>query len=343
MMNYNEIKEALANGTTVTESKVINAFRNNKLAYELVLKNCQNIGGKRFCYIPLDLLEIDEDYQRIFCISMQKVDALTRKWDKNKCDPVLVAPHPETSTFSVIDGSHRMLAAGALKQDGVVAVLADDLSDDPTKRKIQEAELFSEQETNTDHLSPSHKHKAYVTRGIKKYCVLDKCIKGRRLLLNAHELKNMTKEKQDALIASDYRVLTGYNAAVQAAAMVNGEETLNNIFDIIEEAGWHGATNGYGANVITPVKSVLNLHDNDPKVIKAIVGFFKPMEPDTFFARAHARYEGRKEKERLAMYLEEEVAKRLGIQPLYTGGDLRKVTSVINSQRHYGATGTENK
>ena len=237
MMNYNEIKEALANGTTATESKVINAFRNNKLAYELVLKNCQNIGGKRFCYIPLDLLEIDEDYQRIFCISMQKVDALTRKWDKNKCDPVLVAPHPETSTFSVIDGSHRMLAAGALKQDGVVAVLADDLSDDPTKRKIQEAELFSEQETNTDHLSPSHKHKAYVTRGIKKYCVLDKCIKGRRLLLNAHELKNMTKEKQDALIASDYRVLTGYNAAVQAAAMVNGEETLNNIFDIIEEAG----------------------------------------------------------------------------------------------------------
>ena len=140
MMNYNEIKEALANGTTATESKVINAFRNNKLAYELVLKNCQNIGGKRFCYIPLDLLEIDEDYQRIFCISMQKVDALTRKWDKNKCDPVLVAPHPETSTFSVIDGSHRMLAAGALKQDGVVAVLADDLSDDPTKRKIQEIE-----------------------------------------------------------------------------------------------------------------------------------------------------------------------------------------------------------
>ena len=36
-------------------------------------------------------------------------------------------------------------------------------------------------------------------------------------------------------------------------------------------------------------------------------------------------------------------AKKLGIQPLYTGGDLRKVTSVINSQRYYGATGTENK
>lgn len=346
MMNYNQVKEVLANGKVEkADSKVItpDAFRNNKLAYDLVMQNCQNIGGKRFCYIPLDLLEIDEDYQRIFCISMQKIHALTQKWDKNKCDPILVAPHPETSTFAVIDGSHRMLVAGILHKEGVVAVLADDLSDDPTKRKIQEAELFSEQETNTDHLSPSHKHKAYVTRGIKKYCVLDKCIQGRRLLLSAHELKNMVKEKQDALRAADYCVLTGYNAAVQAAAMANGEETLTNIFNIIEEAGWHGAVNGYGANVIVPVKSVLNLHDNDPKVIKAIINFFRPMEPDTFFARAHAKYEGRKEKERLTMYLEEEVAKRLGIQPLYTGGDLRKVTAGINSQRYYGATGTEGK
>lgn len=341
MMNYNQVKDTLTNGKV--ESKVITpeTFRNNKMAYDLVIKNCQTIGGKRFCYIPLDLLEIDEDYQRIFCISMDKVHALTRKWDANKCDPILVAPHPETNTFSVIDGSHRMLVAGALHMEGIVAVLADDLSDDPTERKIQEAELFSEQETNTDHLSPSHKHKAYVVRGIKKYCVLDKCIQGRRLLLNAHELKNMSKEKQDALRASDYCVLTGYNAAVQAAAMTNGEETLTNIFNIIEEAGWHGATNGYGANVIVPVKSILNLHDNDPKVIKAIIGFFKPMEPDTFFAKAHAKYEGRKEKERLTMYLEEEVAKRLGIQPLYTGGDMRKVTSILNVQR-YGATGTEN-
>lgn len=50
-----------------------------------------------------------------------------------------------------------------------------------------------------------------------------------------HELKNLPKEKRDALKAADYKVLTGYAAARDAAALTNGEETLNNIFDIIEK------------------------------------------------------------------------------------------------------------
>lgn len=72
MMNYNQIKDTLANGT-VTENKVIipEAFR-NKAAYETVMNNCQTIGGKRFCCIPLGMLEIDEDYQRVYCINMEK-------------------------------------------------------------------------------------------------------------------------------------------------------------------------------------------------------------------------------------------------------------------------------
>lgn len=341
MMNYNEIERALTNGAT--ESKVITKLFKDQTAYNTVMSNCQRIGGKRFCCIPLELLEIDEDYQRVYCINMEKVYSLVSKWDFNKCDPILVSPHPETATFAVIDGSHRMLAAGIRKEKYVIAVLTEGLSTEPAKRKIEEAKLFSEQGDDVDKLSLPQKHRANVTMGIKKYCVLDNCLKGRRLLLNAHELKNLPEEQQSSLKAADYRILTGYGAAVQAASLIDGEEVLTNIFDIIEKSGWHTAINGYAANVIRPVKSILNLHDNDPKAIKAIIGFFKPMEPNTFFAKAHAKYPGRKATERLTMYLEEEVANRLGIQPMYTGGDLRKVTVGLNHQRYYGATGTENK
>lgn len=272
---------------------------------------------------------------------MSKVYLLVNKWDFNKFDPILVSPHPETNTFAVIDGSHRMLAAGIRKEPYVLAVLTEGLPENPSERKLEEAKLFAGQGEEVDKLNKYQKHRAYVTLGIKKYCVLDNCIKGRKLLLSTHELKNLSKEKQDALKAADYKVLSGYSAAVQAAALVNGEETLTNILDIIEETEWHKAVNGYAAMVISSVKNVLNIHDNDPRVVKAIIGFFKPMEPNTFFAKAHAKYPGRKAAERLTIYLEEEVAKRLGIQPLYTGGDLRKVTSVLNSQR-YHANGTEN-
>ena len=56
----------------------------------------------------------------------------------------------------------------------------------------------------------------------------------------------------------------------------------------------------------------------------------------------------RREAERNVMWLEKEVANYLGIEPIYTGGDLRKITSVLNRQRISGTvsslptTGTEN-
>ena len=107
MMNYKAI-EKLLTGETEKESKVIRpeVFK-DQTAYNTVMNNCQRIGGKRFCCIPLELLEIDEDYQRVYCINMEKVYSLVRKWDFNKCEPILVSPHPETATFAVIDGSHR--------------------------------------------------------------------------------------------------------------------------------------------------------------------------------------------------------------------------------------------
>lgn len=340
MMNYSEIEKVLTEGTAVaTENKVVSpeTFR-NRVAFNTVLSNCQSIGGKRFCCIPLDLLEIDEDYQRVYCVNMKKVYSLVNKWDYNKFDPILVSPHPETNSFAVIDGSHRMLAAGIRKETYVLAVLTEGLSEDPSERKLQEARLFAGQGEEVDRLDRYQKHRAYVTLGIKKYCVLDECIKGRKLLLSVHELKNLPQEKQDALKAADYKILTGYSAAVQAAALVNGKETLTNIFNIIEKTQWHKAVNGYSTNVISPMKSVLNMHDNDPKVIKAMTNLFEFMDPNTFFAEAHAKYPKRQQAERLVLYLENEIAKKLGIQPLYTGGDLRKITAGINSRRHASAT-----
>lgn len=341
MLNYNEIERALTNGTT--EEKIISPeIFKRQSAYQVVLDNCQTVKGRRFCAIPVELLEIDEDYQRVYCINMQKVYSLVKKWDANKCEPILVSPHPETATFAVIDGSHRMLAAGILKEKTVLAMIAENLSEDPSERKMQEAKLFSDQGIDNDRLIPSHKHKAYVTQGIKKHCVLNECIKGRKLLLSAQELKNMAPEKAEALKAQDYKVLSGYNEAVRAAAMTNGKEILTSIFNIIQDSGWHTDTNGYSKDVISTLRSVLNMHNNDQKVIDAIVDYFKYIKPNTFFANAHAKYENRRETEKFAMYLEEQVAKRTGEAPLYTGGDLRRVTSAINSHRRYGATGTEN-
>lgn len=340
MKNFEEIKEMLTGNKAerTTEGKIItpSVFERRPL-YFTVMSNKTEIGGKQFCLIPLSLLEVDEEYQRLSTINMSKIYDLANHWDENKCDPVLVSPHPETCSFAVIDGTHRFIVKGIRKEDMIVASIATGLSKDPKERQIQEAELFSEQNTHIDKLSPADKHRAYVKRGIKKYCVLDKCLKGRKILLNYHELKNLSKEKQDALVANGYRILSGYTAAVHAAALTNGEETLTNIFDIIEKSGWNLAPNGYSAKAIRPMKSVLNMHKNDPRVVRAITEFCLHIEPNMYFANALTKYPKRREIEGLVIYLEQEVARRIGEAPMYYGGDMRKVTAPINVQHAHQA------
>lgn len=337
MLKVKEIVNTLMGNKVVeatAEAPVQLAVYNKETAYNTVMEDTREIGFKKFASIPLELLEIDTDYQRLSVISKDKINALVREFNTNLCDPILVSPHPETHSFAVIDGSHRMVACELKGIKNITAVIAEGLPADPHERKIAEAVIFCEQAINIDHLSPAHKHRANVCRGIKKYVVLDECMKGRKLLLNIHELKNKPKEEQDRMRADGWRVLTGYNAALSVAARSDGKEFLTNVFDIIQKCNWHDATNGYGANVIRPVAGVLSIHDDDPIVMGAIIKFLSTMEPDGFFARAHAAYPERKEKERLTMYLEIETAKLLNREPLYTGGDMRKITTVINAQKY---------
>lgn len=347
MLTVKEVKETMETGKVITGVK----FK-NQLAYDIIMDNAnKSMGERAYVSIPLSLLEIDETYQRVYNINMDKVKNLKDHFDINKCDPILVAPHPETCTFAVINGGHRMLATEMLygEKYSIDAVIAEGLSEDPEERRKEEAKLFCEQNIHVDHMAPAHKHNAYVTMGVKKYVILNECIKDRKLILNKHELKNLDKEKQDELIAEGFRVLTGYTEALRAAAHSKGKEMVTTIFDIIEKSGWHFATNGYGNNVIRPVSAVLNMHDFDPAVTQAIINVFSPMDPELFMSKSHAEYPGRKEKERLTMYLEREVSKELGVEPIYTGGDMRKVASKFNGAKRnaskttqFPITGTEN-
>ena len=346
MLSIKEIKSKMETGKVVTGVKFP-----NHLAYDLIMDNALEINKRKYAAIPLELLEIDETYQRVNCISMDKVSNLAREFDENMCDPILVSPHPETCTFAVIDGGHRMLASEVLKRSNICAVFAEGLPKEPEARRKAEAELFCKQNENIDRMTQAHKHKANVCRGIKNYIVLDECIKGRRLLLNIHELRNLSEDKQNELKAMDYKVLSGYCAALKTAGHIKGKEVLNAVLDIIEETAWHDAANGYTTNNIKVLSSMMNLYDIDPVVKQAVINVLTPVEPKVFIAKAIAKYPGRKTPESMLMYLDQEVATLLKREPKYTGGDLRKLTNVLNKKRAmenasdkttpFPATGTE--
>lgn len=75
------------------------------------------------------------------------------------------------------------------------------------------------------------------------------------------------------------------------------------------------------------------MHNNDNKVINAIIDYFVHIEPKEFMAQAYAAYPSRTQKERLCILLEKEIAERTGEKPMYTGGDMRLVNSSNNFTR----------
>ncbi len=348
MLSVKEIKETMETGKVITGVKF-----QNQLAFDLVNDNATLQGGRKYVTIPMELLEIDESYQRIDCINMNKVRSLIKNFDIDKCDPILVAPHPETCTFSVINGSHRLLAFNEKGIKKIGAVIADDLPEDPKKRRIKEARLFCEQDIEVDRLSQAHKHKAYCLMGVKRNLILEKCIKGRKLVIDNNILKNKGEEKCEQLKSDGYRFITGYSDMLVAAANSRGEELVNTILDIIEKAGWRNLPNGYASYTIRPIAAVINLHNFDPNVTQAIINVLSRTEPNSFYSDADAAYKSRSNrKEIYTMYLEREVADEMGVEPIYTGGDRRKITSKYNRAKRnasasdkttpFPTTGTEN-
>ena len=333
MKAFTEIKNFLTgNKAKEEESKILTPeIFKRKQMYETVMNTRHFVGVKEFCFIPLELLEIDDSYQRLNCINKEKIYSLVNHFDQNKCDPIQVSPHPETYTFAVTNGVHRMMCAQIRKESGIEACIMTGLSSDPEQRRIQEAALFATQTDQVDNLSASQKHNANVVRGIKKYVVLDECIKERKLVVDCKLIRNLPKEKQDEM--ADYRVLTGYTAALATAGLVDGKAILTNILDIIEKSAWRNSACGYSVDVIRTLQSILIMHNNDNKIINAIIDYFVHIEPKEFMAQAYAAYPSRTQKERLCILLEKEIAERTGEKPMYTGGDMRLVNSSNNFTR----------
>lgn len=330
MLNLKSITSALTGRTETSKAnenlKVLSpeVFRRKQM-YDTVMNTVQYVGGKQFCYIPLELLEIDNRYQRLDSIDINKVYELVRNFDINQMEPIQVAAHPETYTFVVVNGAHRMLCQSIRKETGIEAMLITGLSEDPDKRLIQESTIFVDQGLHDDRVKPFQAHNGNVLRGVKKYVVLDECIKDRKLVLHSRLMKESENKNKD-----EYAVLTGYTAALRTANMSKGKEILSNVLNIIERSGWHMAANGYSDKVITTLSSILNLHDNSDAVVNAIIEYFTLMEPQEFFSRAYAAFPARKPKERLCMELELAISKIMGFAPLYTGGDMRKVSNANN-------------
>lgn len=295
------------------KNNVVNINRENTVdeMFSQTMASKIKVGNKYYAYVPLKRMYVDEDYQRQ--TSKAKVRKLAEKWNINKMDALRVSPHPEEGKFSIIDGSHRFHAAQMNGEKFLACEIIMGLSDDPAKRKVEEARLFSTQGDEVNRLTPQEKHKANVLLGVKENVIVD----------NICEKYDIPYKPDSARGGHLKGVLAGFAEALRIAK-VYGEKLLDEVFYVICESRWNMAYKGMGNAILRSLTNILVLHPDFKAEIKfELIKLFTPIEPEKLLADAMSKYPERKEIERLTLYLEDYLIGEIDdMYRVYSGGNI---------------------
>ena len=121
-----------------------------KILFESTMENMKPCGrhgtGKFVCSIPVDLLRVDEAYQRISTRKEIALRRLARNWSDDKLMPIIVVPHEEEYAFYIIDGYGRYIVSTTmlpnLKYKALDAIVLTKVPKNYSERQKYEAQLL---------------------------------------------------------------------------------------------------------------------------------------------------------------------------------------------------------
>lgn len=264
------------------------------------------IAGKEFAIIPLELLNVENKWQRSLetAKAKRKIAMLVDGWDENQCRPITVIYNESTQKYDVIDGGHRVKAA-ELKELGSLVAEIIRLEGTQEEKDLVAAKLFAEQGKAVDKLTPAEKHKANVMLGIPANLTLEAAAKRVGFSLKS----DGTRGKKSKVIAG---YVCGFNAAYSLAK--NSPDILNETFDVIKAIRWGEEEAGLSAATIVMISKAISYHlDHVEKFVAGIQTVLTNKKPKQIFAEAMAMYSGRNEVSRNLMYLEGLVCDELKI------------------------------
>jgi len=272
--------------------------------FDLTESNKQVIGGKVYANIPVELLKLDELYQRTNTYNLDTVRRLTLQFDLKQMDTLIVSVHEEEKRYYIMNGMHRFLAATAKGIDALPCEIQFIDGDVETRRKV-EANYFISQQILVDKMSPLDQHKAHVILGDQEYVDLDDIVNNTD---GIQFKKNRHKGRQPK------GTLTGYAQAVIITEKY-GKTHMQNVIDILIGARWNEAGTGLSNYSLRMVSDVLAVH-NTAEVKAEITRVLRQWDPKLFRAIAWSHYTTRTQGNANALFLEDHVCTNLNIPRL---------------------------
>lgn len=311
------MKEKKVVKTMVANDKIQENLEQNeipetqKILYNTTVSNWTKCGragnGKYSCSIPVGLLKIDPAYQRADTTTDVKLRKLANHFTEDKLMPIIVVPHPEEFCFYIVDGYHRFTVVTTMldvKYKELDAIVLTNVSKDPVKRQIFEAELFVGQATEVDKISPVQMHNA-------RLVLKDPTAVGLQELLNKYNISYSSKrgQRQSAVIGS-------YSMAYNIVK-TNGKECLDFILSIVDNAGWKEERNGLSKIIMNNIREVWCAYptsEEHDKMHDYYSSKLRNITPELLYSYTRAKYPMRNEEQSVRLYLSDLLVEDLGFE-----------------------------
>lgn len=260
----------------------------NNVLFTTIMNNLLVSGSKHLAVIPRELLSVDPAYQRLEEGRSKKIAKLHKEFDHTLMDPLLVVPHPEEGTFSIVDGNGRCCASEGIL-DALECVVITTAPTDPEERRKYEASIFVRQSNCTERVTKLQQHKAGLILGNPT------CIAIENVKKKYHLSIGTGKGNQKAGVIGSYDDV--YNIVE-----VYGYTGLEAIINTCHRASYTLETNGLCRYVIRALRTIYSFYGS--LGLLKLVPIMKETPPTTLRAEGITAYPKRISMS-LALYMQD--------------------------------------
>lgn len=257
--------------------------------------------------IPVYMMAIDESYQTVDRTD-RKLDYLISKWDERKIGVLTVVPHDDEGLCYIVDGFGRWRASQVVDKKKYThldcAVLLN-APTDPRERQKFEAELFANQNRDVAKLKPVDKHGAMQVLEEPAALALDElqCKYGFTIGKRKYKGDNATGAK-----------INGIYTELCEGIRAHGKEFTDWYFDVCKRSGFAIKPYGYSRYNYRALKDMYVLYpDKRNEITDILIGYFRPITPNEFKAKAISKYPKLDTKSACSIYIEDIITEKLGI------------------------------
>lgn len=289
----------MARTTKGTKENVVmmeQALETSKRAMaENTLKNAYEIWGKKIADVRVELMDVDDSYQRVVSNTVKK---LMQAWDNDQCT-FLWASYRD-GKFYIIDGQHRLAVAKAKGIESLPCIIFTGLS------REDEALIFARQNLNVKKLLPVDTFKANIANGNASIPEVEI-----DMSINTICKKYQVEVKKRAGANANERVIGSITCARRIISQ-SGVKALDWMLHTIATTNWKDCSNAYSYEIMETMYSFYRAHesylDNATVILKDIMN---EKSPDTLIINARYEYKEYTRIKGQILYLDKLVDKKM--------------------------------